>query len=229
MWGLKMKMNITKHQPSCSVHPPIRQHQSPFAGFVCADLLFEVFEFCVIVVTSTKVSSNASNASVKFSTPKESIFTLGHDTDQNRSWQIIWKKIWRVFNDNICEFDLDCSELDRLRQFSPTVLDDCQKLRMIEYYGLSAEFPAVEVPTLLLPKQWPNGICQFDRIQLISSSFFYHSDAIFAKQFDGGAMEFRLFNQILWLLIRCPIERDEAKWAKWEKEAGRVGMLLGVE
>uniref|UniRef100_A0A914HJB5 Phosphatidylglycerophosphatase and protein-tyrosine phosphatase 1 n=1 Tax=Globodera rostochiensis TaxID=31243 RepID=A0A914HJB5_GLORO len=66
-----------------------------------------------------------------------SIHTFG---SASRSWEIIRQKIWPLVNDNICRL-LD-SQLDLLRQFSPTVLRNCANLRWIESMELFPEFPA---------------------------------------------------------------------------------------
>uniref|UniRef100_A0A914H3E1 B30.2/SPRY domain-containing protein n=1 Tax=Globodera rostochiensis TaxID=31243 RepID=A0A914H3E1_GLORO len=60
---------------------------------------------------------------------------------QNRSWQIIWHRIWPLINDNICGFSVSPPDLERLRQFSPTVFCDCPKLRVISFDGIP-KFPA---------------------------------------------------------------------------------------
>uniref|UniRef100_A0A183C548 GRAS domain-containing protein n=1 Tax=Globodera pallida TaxID=36090 RepID=A0A183C548_GLOPA len=64
--------------------------------------------------------------------------------DQSRSWEIIRQKIWPLVIDNICGFHLHFSDLDRLRQFSPTILLNSVNLRSIHSIGLLPEFPAGE-------------------------------------------------------------------------------------
>uniref|UniRef100_A0A914H7K4 F-box domain-containing protein n=1 Tax=Globodera rostochiensis TaxID=31243 RepID=A0A914H7K4_GLORO len=64
------------------------------------------------------------------------------DDETRRSWEIIWQKIWPLINDNIGRLTLDSAELDRLRQFSPTILRGCAKLRLIDSMKLLPEFPA---------------------------------------------------------------------------------------
>uniref|UniRef100_A0A183BJP5 F-box domain-containing protein n=1 Tax=Globodera pallida TaxID=36090 RepID=A0A183BJP5_GLOPA len=58
------------------------------------------------------------------------------------NWEIIRQKIWPLFNDNICRFVLDSSQLDHLRQFSPAILRNCANLRSIKSFDFFPEFPA---------------------------------------------------------------------------------------
>ncbi|KAI3407649.1 Peptidase inhibitor 16 [Globodera pallida] len=63
-------------------------------------------------------------------------------TGRKRIWKIIWQKIWPLVNENICELHDSCCALNRLRQFSPTFLRNCAKLRIITSTYPVLEFPA---------------------------------------------------------------------------------------
>uniref|UniRef100_A0A183C8M6 F-box domain-containing protein n=1 Tax=Globodera pallida TaxID=36090 RepID=A0A183C8M6_GLOPA len=66
---------------------------------------------------------------------KDINLSIGTFNDQNRSWQIIWHRIWPLINANVCGFTSYSANFDRLRQFLPTIFCDCAKLRFIQSEG----------------------------------------------------------------------------------------------
>ncbi|KAI3408834.1 hypothetical protein GPALN_007432 [Globodera pallida] len=166
--------------------------------------------------------------------------SIGTATNQPRSWQIIWRRIWPLVNENICDIYLRSSELDRLRQFSPTVLRNCPKLQLIHSDYIFPQFPAVDdsargasskqaVAKWLhtprgdnLPKAFAHSTAPVNFIICLHSWSSKANDAPFEVQnnLTGERLVLRRFiNRYKELLVRCPIERDEAKWAEWEKAA----------
>ncbi|KAL3110955.1 hypothetical protein niasHT_017728 [Heterodera trifolii] len=159
-------------------------------------------------------------------------------TDSDRILDLILRNIWPMLARNICGLQLSVRVFHRLRQFFPSILNDCRSLRVVNFHvsNLFTEFPADDSPMASegqalgkwlftprpdnVPKAFANASSPANFIVVILSM----------SSFDGddSVVPFDLTNELTreqltlkrmdddFLLIRCPIVRDTDKW---EKEA----------
>uniref|UniRef100_A0A183CL60 FBA_2 domain-containing protein n=1 Tax=Globodera pallida TaxID=36090 RepID=A0A183CL60_GLOPA len=182
-----------------------------------------------------------------FNSSGTNVYIARNLCDQSRRREIIHQKIWPLVNDNICGFRLYFSDLDDLRQFSPTILRNCANLRSIDTVGFSPEFPADDNADASseqaltkwlftsrgdgLPKMlycWLSSAEKLKRsfVNALESANFIIRLRSFSgiepfeltNNLTGERLTLRRINEDKWLLVRCPIGQED-KWAEWEDEA----------
>uniref|UniRef100_A0A183BSM3 DUF4116 domain-containing protein n=1 Tax=Globodera pallida TaxID=36090 RepID=A0A183BSM3_GLOPA len=163
--------------------------------------------------------------------------------DQSRTWQIVGQHIWPLIANNLCGVCLHFHTLSRLRG----QIAACTTLRWIHSMETADLNAAVAVAEWLhtpradgRPKVFKSGFFMpqmeealahykaalVNAVNPVNYIICVEDHAVIVEPFmltnnlTGELLEFRRFNDSVWLLVRCPIVRKEAdKWAKWEKEA----------
>ncbi|KAL3114724.1 hypothetical protein niasHT_019045 [Heterodera trifolii] len=170
-------------------------------------------------------------------------------TNSYQILEFISRNILPMLGKNIGEIWLLDASFRRLRQFVPSILNDCPLLRVLSFYSdhLFTNFPCDDRANASdgqAVAKWlftahPDNVpkvfkCVFQEgcVVLVVESCSIQSgicQCFFPRQFHCCHLTNELTREQLALkityysnccmLVRCPIARDESKWAKWEEEA----------